>query len=72
MIKKISLLAVVAITISGCSLATHNTSKGVCRDISVCREGQCTTKADRMTQNNCEMVGGQFEPVDHRSGWFNF
>ena len=69
---KISFIAILAAVIGGCSAGTHNTSKGICRDIQVCEGEQCRTKTDHMTQNNCDMVGGSFEPVNHKSGWFNF
>ena len=68
-------LAIVAIALlaSGCSVGTHNTSKGVCRDIQVCSDdGTCRMKNDSMTQSNCDMVGGTFEPINHKDGWFNF
>ena len=69
---KTSLIAIIVLAVGGCSVGTHNTSKGICRDIQVCEGGQCATETDHMTQNNCEMVGGSFEPVNHKSGWFNF
>lgn len=69
---RISLMTTALLWMAGCSINTHNTSKGTCHDIQVCTGGQCTSKTDKMTQENCTMVGGRFEPNDHKGGWLAY
>lgn len=58
--------------LAGCSVGTHNFSKGTCHDIQVCQDGQCVLETEIMVKSHCDMLGGRFEPRNHLSGWFNF
>ena len=51
------------------SAGTHNLSKGDCRNIQVCANGQCRSYDEVMTQSQCAMVVGEYTPRDYRKRW---
>ena len=66
------LFGALALLCAGCSLRLdkeQEPARGYCTQIRACHQGQCQ-RSDYLTQTDCEMVGGQYQPLRPKKSGF--